>query len=448
MYAVIPTIVIVILIVARYFWEKVYIRKKNEKIKARIVERKLEGHKELFDNIDGKSLDKQQRMAIVTDESHNLVIAGAGSGKTLTILGKIAYLLKCGILPQEILLIAFTNKSAGELEERVNRNLALGIKAQTFHKLGLDIIIKNTGNRPNVDDKDNMKTYIEDYFSKELIKHHDDVQTFLEFIGCYFNIPIELKADGTLGEKIEKEQHVDLETLSKKYNRITVDEKKTIKGERVKSLEELMIANFFFLNSVEYEYEREYPHPTTDKTRKRYRPDFYIKDYDLYLEHFGIDKNGRCQWLSNIEEKKYVEGIKWKREIHKTNGTKLIETYSYFQTEGKLLQNLKNILLEKNVKLSPITSDKMSSLVKEIQTENANKEFIKLCSTFINLFKSNGYDKSFFATMKEKSSKTNIKNYFNQFNAMRTLLFLNIVEKFIFTTRHGSHKIGQLILAT
>ena len=420
-------IIIVVLILAMYFGQKVYIRKKKEKIKTLIIERKLERHKELFDNIDGKSLDKQQRIAIVTDGLRNLVIAGAGSGKTLTILGKVVYLLKRGISPQEILLIAFTRKSAGELEERINRNLALGIKAQTFHKLGLDIITSNNKERPDIDD--NFYTYLEDYFSKELIQHHDDVQTFLEFIGCYFNIPIELKADGTLGEKIEKEQSADFETLSEKYNRIATGEKKTIKGERVKSLEELIIANFLFMNGVEYEYEREYPYQSNEKTWKRYRPDFYIKDYDIYLEHFGIDKNGKCRWLSEIEEKKYIDSIEWKREVHKTNGTKLIETYSYFQAEGKLLDNLKNLLLTNNVKLSLISSDKMFSLVKEIQTENVNKEFIKLCGTFIKLFKSNGYDEKFFATMKEKISKNKYQNYFNQFYATRTLHFLNIIEK-------------------
>jgi len=521
-YTVIPTIAIAIVIVAGYFGRKIFIRKKNEKIKARIekenllkertendpvfqqlvsdmkvlatvitcnpehyltadkriditkqiestleniapfhikngyygypeyeilkvaqldisaklnklneifIEKTLEKYKELFDNIDGRSLDKQQRMAIVIDELHNLVIAGAGSGKTLTILGKVEYLLKCSILPQEILLIAFTRKSAGELEERINRNLALGIKAQTFHKLGLDIITSNNKERPDIDD--NFDIYLEDYFSKELIQHHDDVQTFLEFISYYFNIPIELKADGTLGEKIEKEKNADFETLSEKYNRITAGKNKTIKGECVKSLEELIIANFFFLNGVEYEYEREYPHPT-DKMRKRYRPDFYIKNYDIYLEHFGVDKNGKCQWLSEIEQKKYLDGIAWKREIHKTNGTKLIETYSYFQTEGKLLVNLKNLLLENNVKLSPITSDKMLLLVKEIQTKNTIKEFIKLCGTFIKLFKSNGYDERFFIINREKYSNTDNKNYFNPFFAIRTLHFLNIVEKIYF----------------
>lgn len=46
----------------------------------------------MLSDIGGKSLDTQQRNAIVTDEYNNLVIAGAGSGKTLTVVGKIKYL--------------------------------------------------------------------------------------------------------------------------------------------------------------------------------------------------------------------------------------------------------------------------------------------------------------------------------------------------------------------
>jgi len=398
---------------------------KLNKLNETFIKVALEKYKELFDNIDGKSLDIQQRNAIVIDEKNNLVIAGAGSGKTLTILGKVLYLLKCGISPEEILLIAFTKKSAGELEERINRSLFLGIKAITFHKLGLDIITKNNNERPDIDD--NMNTYIEDYFSKELIKHQDNVQIFLEFIGYYFNIPIELKADGTLGEKIDREKNVDFETLGEKYNKATAGEKKTIKGEKVKSIEELMIANFLFLNSVKYEYEREYPFET-DKLRKRYRPDFYLADYDIYLEHFGVDKNNRCPWLSAVEEQKYIDGMAWKRDTHKTNGTKLIETYSYFQNEGKLLTNLKDILLSNNIKLTRISNENMLLLIKEIQTENTNKEFIKLCGTFINLFKSNAFDEKHFDVLRKEISNSR-KNIINHFITARTLHFINIVEK-------------------
>lgn len=49
--------------------------------------------KEYFDNIEGKKLDDQQRTALITDEYSNLILAGAGSGKTLTILGKVKYLI-------------------------------------------------------------------------------------------------------------------------------------------------------------------------------------------------------------------------------------------------------------------------------------------------------------------------------------------------------------------
>ena len=70
------------------------------------VENELIKNNDLLSNIDGKSLDYQQRKAVVVDEDNNLVLAGAGSGKTLTISGKVKYLVETkGINPQEILLM-------------------------------------------------------------------------------------------------------------------------------------------------------------------------------------------------------------------------------------------------------------------------------------------------------------------------------------------------------
>ena len=64
----------------------------------------------LFDDINGISLDEDQRRSIVVDEKVNLVVAGAGSGKTLTICGKLKYLTeKIGMSPSEILLLSFSN---------------------------------------------------------------------------------------------------------------------------------------------------------------------------------------------------------------------------------------------------------------------------------------------------------------------------------------------------
>ena len=74
----------------------------------------------LLSNIDGKSLDEQQRTAVINDEDRILVLAGAGSGKTLTISAKVKYLYDIKrVNPKEILLISFTKKSAQEMTERI-----------------------------------------------------------------------------------------------------------------------------------------------------------------------------------------------------------------------------------------------------------------------------------------------------------------------------------------
>lgn len=65
----------------------------------------------LLSDIDGKNLDPQQRAVVLCNEKRMLVLAGAGSGKTLTIAGKVKYLCQeKGVSPEDILLIAFTGK--------------------------------------------------------------------------------------------------------------------------------------------------------------------------------------------------------------------------------------------------------------------------------------------------------------------------------------------------
>ena len=64
----------------------------------------------VFNNINGYSLDINQRRIILDNTNNVLVVAGAGSGKTLTIIGKIKYLIEIEkIKSQEILCISFTN---------------------------------------------------------------------------------------------------------------------------------------------------------------------------------------------------------------------------------------------------------------------------------------------------------------------------------------------------
>lgn len=82
-------------------------------------------------------LNEEQYLAATSKNRQNLIIASAGTGKTSTIVGRIAYLLDSGVKPQEILLLTFTNKAAAEMVQRVadffGKDVASKIDAGTFH---------------------------------------------------------------------------------------------------------------------------------------------------------------------------------------------------------------------------------------------------------------------------------------------------------------------------
>ena len=85
-------------------------------------------------------LDAQQRAAATTINGPVLILAGAGTGKTRTLMARTAYMLQEGIAPENILLLTFTNKAARELKNRLIE--ATGSKSQlvtasTFHSFCL-----------------------------------------------------------------------------------------------------------------------------------------------------------------------------------------------------------------------------------------------------------------------------------------------------------------------
>lgn len=122
----------------------------------------------------------------------------------------------------------------------------------------------------------------------------------------------------------------------------------------VRSIEELTISNFLFCHGIKYEYEKQYeiinkdfkiqkeslfeeiedeiiPEsikeeltlkliPKTDlkiKISFKYKPTFYLPEYDIYLEHFGVNRNCQALWLNKKECQEYKEQITWKRNLHK-----------------------------------------------------------------------------------------------------------------------------------
>lgn len=95
-------------------------------------------------------LNKEQYIAATLPFGKNLIIASAGTGKTSTIVGRIANLLSCGIRPEEILLLTFTSKAAGEMRERIESFVGTDTSNRmtigTFHSTALKLFKTTVGN--------------------------------------------------------------------------------------------------------------------------------------------------------------------------------------------------------------------------------------------------------------------------------------------------------------
>lgn len=93
------------------------------------------------------SLNEEQQRAVTFSGKHALVIAGAGTGKTRTIIHRAVYLLSQGVRPDKILILSFTRKSAREIVERIKQfqdaGSTLNLSGQTFHSWCSHIIKNN-----------------------------------------------------------------------------------------------------------------------------------------------------------------------------------------------------------------------------------------------------------------------------------------------------------------
>lgn len=347
-----------------------------------------------FDNIEGRKLDTQQRTSIVTDEDNNIVIAGAGSGKTTTIVGKVNYIInRYNIAPEEILLISFTNKSASTLANRINIK---GVEAKTFHKFGKDIITEVEDKQPSIFDENQFKSLLTKFFT-ELLQNNNYLEKVTEY---FINFLKPAKSQFDFENQGDYIQYVKDQNYSS-YKQVEVPSRgrTTYKREVVKSIEECKIANFLLFNSINYEYEFPYELDTADRTYRQYKPDFTIiqNGKKVYIEHCAISKNGNVPPFfakdgetQEEAKKKYWDKMNWARNLHKTNETTLIETYSYEMNDNTLFGNLTTNLQKIGIRLTPKSTEEIWQIINNNAKDEVNS-FIALFGTFITLMKSNNY---------------------------------------------------------
>ncbi|MCR4581342.1 MAG: UvrD-helicase domain-containing protein [Bacilli bacterium] len=284
----------------------------------------------MFKSVDKNiKLDEDQIKAITSDAKHTLVLAGAGTGKTTTMVAKVKYLVDIKkVDPSRILVISYTKNAVNELKRIINDHFKINCTVTTFHSLGYSYIRKifNGYKCYVVDNNEKEEIFIE-YLNKlykedridDLVtsftakatgnkylhnsnffnENYSNYTSYTEFYEAYKKQAIEDAKSDDIKKVIKNHEYAMVNDNDHLY---------TIKGDIVKSAGEVAIANFLYKNGINYEYERIYTKLVKDDSV--YKPDFTI-EYNgkkIYLEYFGLNN------------KTYNDIKKKKIEMHKQEG--------------------------------------------------------------------------------------------------------------------------------
>ena len=395
----------------------------------RFLKQKLHEHKSYFDNIlkavdRNVMLDEEQRRAVLTDDDYCLLIAGAGAGKTTTMAAKVKYLADIQkISPEDIIVISYTNKAIDELKERINKKLNIPVKVCTFHSFGYEILRKSTDMPPGV----NYKSYsiIYEYLEKKIFNNKRLLNNLVNFLGFYFDVPDDVFNFNSLNDYCTYKANLDFETIKSRLGEYIktiasgrLKKTRTITGEFLRSAQEVQIANYLYLNSIGYEYEKPYSHPIPG-ARKIYTPDFFIRqgENECYIEHFGIKENYQSGIYTKTQLEKYVHSIVDKRKLHLQHNTKLIQTWCEYNDGRPLLDHLKEQLEENGFILKPRDNKEVYKKLTETGKDKYVIKLIIFMISFIEQYKTCGFDEAGFNVLRKKTDN------------VRTRLFLDIAEE-------------------
>lgn len=393
------------------------------------VDEILKREKDYFDNIlkdidPNIKLDEEQRRAVVTDDDYCLLVAGAGAGKTTTMAAKVKYLVeKKGIAPEDIIVISYTNKAIGELKERINDGLKIPAKICTFHAFAFEIVKKFSVEPPEI----NLSSFkiVFEMLEQSVFNDKKLMRNLVLFLGYYFDLTEDVFKFDNLNQYHQYKAAQDYETLKsglgeyiKKVEQQRSKRVKTISGEYLRSIQEVQIANFLYLNGLDYEYERPYPFESPSRNKK-YTPDFYISqgEHVVWLEHYALTESGYSNVFTPEQLARYKKSIRDKREVHKTHKTTLVETWSLYSDRRSLMDHLRELLEKEGFVMKPRN---LEEVYKKIVETGKDKYIIKLIlfmMNFIEQFKTTGYDAGGFEILRKKTDNP------------RTLLFLEIAEQ-------------------
>jgi DNA helicase IV len=385
---------------------------------------------------DLRNLNDKQKEAVVSEDNRLLVLAGAGSGKTKTLLQKLIYLIEeMGVSPSSILAITFTKNATNEmidrliisadttgryegmlLDKRMNKadkdkerlinqkkyKWIDGLTIRTFHSFCYSILrnygVNEFDNKFRIigeekrDEEDELSKHVApetvfEVFHKLLIEQCEDTQYLLQlkrYILDYIIDKVHLKKN-------------DTKYLPKDGKYFT-----TLDGTKVRSKSEQFIADWLYRHSIKYEYE-----PLLNVKDFTFHPDFFIPDANLYIEH--------------ISDKSY--STKDKEEQFQKGNLILVKTYESMTKDSALF----NHTLDKVVKNRlPANYHKTVSLIykEEFNGYHENvKDFVAQIMRITDMIKVENIHLKVVLESARKDQHERVRNFYE--------LAIPIVEKYI-----------------
>lgn len=406
---------------SKYMNFETIIDKHNESFIRRAMTEEQHYLDNILREVDPKiKLDEDQRRVILTDEDYCLVIAGAGAGKTTTVAAKVKYLVeKKGVDPAQILVVSFTNKAVQELRDKLNRDLAINCPIATFHSTGNAILRKQSSEKLNIVDSSKLYFVLQDYFKSSILKNESLVNNLILFFASYFDAPYEGEDLNSFFNKTAKSNFATMRSDLNEFKQQVIDirtkKSVTIQSEVMRSHQEVEIANFLYLNNIDYEYEPMYKYDILF-SKKPYTPDFIIRQGDkvAYIEHFGITQDGKNDRFSDDQLETYKKAINDKINLHRQHGTKLIYTFSQYSDRRSLLVHLQEELEKNGFELHPRSNKEVMEKLVSTEENRYIRKLVNLICRFITNFKTNGFTADEFSRMYHSTQN------------VRTRLFLDI----------------------
>jgi len=346
-------------------------RQRIEEHNADFVQKELVRYEDLFTDVDdeGHDLNEDQRKAVVRDDEYNQVIAGAGTGKTLTLTHRIAYLIERDVEPDQIAAITLTNNATDEIQTRLEERFDItDVEVETIHAFANGIANETRCRHVDAVNDQQRKNIVEEVIREKTTEGSTDFAWhYRQFLANYRTEVPDLDAYDSREEYVRARAERSYETLA---------------GEEVASQAEKTIADFLFTHGVEYQYESIAEWADTAEDKGGYYPDFYLPEYNVYIEHWGIDESGEvAPWFSWSTEE-YLEKLEWGRRQFAYSDHQLIETYDFEHRADRLERTLEHRLSEHGVELEPMDTNELVDYV--LGEYERKRQIVNLFSKFLD----------------------------------------------------------------